>query len=145
MITYEVYKRFILQQKRDDAPFLTFDGYPCLIKIYRDEFFAPQYIEGFLWDIGVKYNVWTVETYSNYYRHLWFDQIKSPVYIDIDIPHMNKHATLPLHFKIYDEDGVYFEQLQHICMERRIGDRFVMCSWRKIDAVRAFVESQFQK
>lgn len=145
MKTYEIHKPFLMQLAVDGVPFVSFDQFNNLVKLYRDDFYASQYVEGFTYDIGVEYNVWTVDCHNRYYRHLWFAQITKPIWISFDVPNLNRNATIPLLIKIFDEDGLYFQQEQNICMERRVGDRFSVCSWRKIEAVRNFVESEVCK
>ena len=142
MITYEIHKPFIMQLETNDVPFVSFDQYSNLVKLYRDDFYAAQHVDSFICDIGVEYNVWTVECHNRYYRHLWFDQIERPISISFEVVDLRKSATIPLKIKIFDADGIYFEQDQSICIERRVGDRFLISSWRKVEPVRAFVQRE---
>lgn len=142
MKQYEIHRPFLMQLAKNDVPFVTFDQFNNLVKLYRDEFYATQHVDGFINDIGVAYNVWTVECTNHYRRHLWLDRITQPIWITFDVPELQRHATIPLHIKIFDDDGVYFEQRQRISLERRIEDRFFLCSWRKIEPVRQFVERE---
>ncbi|WP_428336302.1 hypothetical protein [Paenirhodobacter sp.] len=142
MITYEIHRPFLMQRAKEGVPFLSFDQFHNLVKLYRDDFYAAQNVAGFAQDIGQNYNVWTVDCQSRYHRHLWFSEVRAPVWISFEVAEPSKPARLPLQVRIFDAGGLYFEQLQHICFERRVGQRFQVCSWRKIEPVRSFISGE---
>jgi hypothetical protein len=127
---------------KDGVPFMNFAQFNNLVQLYRDEYWASQYVEDFINDIGVRYNVWTRSTVNTYYRHIFFDEIKKPISISFRIPHLSRNATIPLHVSLFDEDGVFFTQEQLLAIERINGTKRNMCGWRKIDTVRDFLLSQ---
>jgi hypothetical protein len=146
MIVYEIPKPLLMVYAKEDKPFLSFDQFDNLVQLYRDEYFACQYIDGFIWDIGVRYNFWTRDTSNRYYRHIFFKDIPKPIRISFEIPHITKNATIPLIISIFDDDGVYFTQTQHVLVElnrfhefqddKYRDDPWKICSWRKVDTVR---------
>lgn len=123
---------------------MNFAQFNALVQMYRDDYWASQYVEGFISDIGIRYNVWTRSTVNTYYRHIFFDQIKKPILISFRIPHLSRHATIPLHVALFDDDGVYFTQEQLLAIERIKDGKGQMCGWRKIDTVRDFLLSQVE-
>ncbi|MCB1327941.1 MAG: hypothetical protein KDK28_00045 [Maritimibacter sp.] len=139
MVVYDISKSFLLAYAQPDRPFLSFDQFNNLVRLYRDEFYATQYVEGFIYDIGVRYNVWTVDTVNRYHRHLFFDRIRGRTSISFEIPHARANATIPLEIAIFDEGGLYFTQRQRVTIEHLVGGKPVLCGWRKIDTVRDFV------
>lgn len=139
MITYQIPTAMFRMFSKDGVPFMNFAQFNNLVQMYRDEFWASQHVEGFLWDIGVKYNVWTRTTVNQYYRHVFFDEIKQPISISFKIPHLAQHATIPLSVTLYDEGGVYFTQDQTLAIERIKGGKGRICGWRKIETIRNFV------
>lgn len=139
MVVYHIPKSFLLAYAKPDRPFLSFDQFNNLVRLYRDEFYATQYVEGFIYDIGVRYNVWTVDTVNRYHRHLFFDRIRGRISISFEIPNAHANATIPLEIAIFDEGGLYFTQRQRVTIEHFVGGKPVLCSWRKIDTVRDFV------
>lgn len=142
MIIYQIPPTMFRIFAKDGVPFMNFAQFNNLVQMYRDEFWASQHVEGFMWDIGVKYNVWTYSTVNHYYRHVFFDQIKQPISISFKIPHLSQQATIPLHVSLYDDDGEYFTQEQTLAIERLTNGQGRMCGWRKIDPVREFVLSE---
>lgn len=142
MIIYKIPQTIFRMFANDGVPFMNFAQFNNLVQMYRDEYWASQHVEGFAWDIGVRYNVWTRSTVNTYYRHVFFDQIKAPISISFKIPHLTRHSTVPLHIALFDEDGVYFTQEQTLALERIEDGKGRICSWRKIDAVRDFVLSE---
>lgn len=139
MKTYQIPKTMFRMFASEGVPFMNFAQFNNLVQMYRDEFWASQHVEGFIYDIGVRYNVWTRSTNNTYYRHVFFDEIKTPISISFRIPHLTRNATVPLHIALYDEDGVYFTQEQLLAIERIEGSKKSICGWRKIDTVRDFL------
>lgn len=136
MIIYEVPLAILLKFADRDIPYLSFDKFHNVAKLYRDEYFACQYIDGFMWDVGVKYNVWTRDLYAKYHRHVFFDAVKTVIKISFEIPHLTKNATVPLNISIFDEDGVYFTMNQDLAFDVKKGDKWKVTSWRKIEPIR---------
>lgn len=142
MITYEIPTPMFRMFAKDGVPFMNFAQFNNLVQLYRDEYWASQYVEDFINDIGVRYNVWTRSTVNTYYRHIFFDEIKKPISISFRIPHLSRNATIPLHVSLFDEDGVFFTQEQLLAIERINGTKRNMCGWRKIDTIRDFLLTQ---
>lgn len=149
MKTYEILKPLLMSYAKEGVPFLSFDQFNNIVQLYRDEFYACQHIEGFIWDIGKRYNFWTVDTVSRYHRHVFFAQIVKPIRISFEIPSASKNSIIPLSISMFDDDGPYFTQEQNLAVEL---NRFVeyedpkfeanpwkIYPWRKIDTVCAHV------
>jgi len=119
-----------------DVPFLSFDKFFNVAKIYRDEFFACEHIEGFLWDVGVLYNVWTYDLNAKYHRHVFFDTLKKAVKISFDIPHLASDTRVPLNVTVFDEDGVIFTMNQVLVFDTSKDGKWKITSWRKIAPIK---------
>ena len=142
MITYEIPTPMFRLFAKDGVPFMNFAQFNNLVQMYRDEFWASQYVENFAEDIGSRYNVWTRSTSNTYHRHIFFDQIKSPISISFDVLPLKQRATIPLHITLFDEEGIYFTQEQVLVIEKISDGKGQICGWRKIDTVRDFLLSQ---
>lgn len=139
MVVYNIPRTILMSYSKEGRPFMSFDQFNNLVRLYRDEFYAAQYLEGFIYDIGVRYNFWTVDTANRYTRHLFFDRIRGQISISFEIPDVRKFATIPLAVKIFDEEGVFFTQEQRVTVELIADGNPTICSWRKLDTVREFV------
>ena len=142
MIVYEIHMPFLRLFAKEGVPFMTFDQYGNLVKLYRDDFYATQHVDMFAVDVGVKYLVWTYDAHAHYYRNVFFDQIDKPMYISFEIPDAESNAVIPLHVKVYDDDGVIFAQEQKLMVSRFANGAFHKTGWRKVPEIRAFVESE---
>lgn len=141
MITYEIHRGFLLKLADPGIPFLSFDKFFNIAKTYRDEFFACQHIEGFLWEVGVKYNVWTYDLHAKYHRHVFFDEIKKPIKISFDIPHLTKDTRVPLNITIFDDEGVIFTMNQVLVFDVLKNGEWKISPWRKIEPIKNCVLS----
>lgn len=144
MVSFKIPNELLEQFKTADVPYMSFDQFNNLVKIYRDEHYAAKHIENFVADIGRQYNLWTVDTYNRYSRNLFFDQITKPLYISLLIPHCDKAKYFPLLISIYDEDDEYFSQEQNVAVQRIIGSKVRPTSWRKIEALSDFVLAEVE-
>ena len=88
-----------------------------------------------MWDVGVKYNVWTYDMTCQYNRHLFFDQLRKPVRIGFEIPYLSKRATIPLNASIFDDDGVYFSTTQTLAFDTPVEGKWKITPWRRVDAI----------
>jgi len=145
MAVYQIPKPILCSFGQVGKPFLSFDQFNNVVQKYRDEHYAAQNIENFADNIGVAYNLWTIDAQSRYFRNLFFAAVWKPISISFCIPHIDHAASFPLAITIFDEDGVYFTQEQRIAVERRTGDGFTLTSWRRIPAIRDFVLSEHEK
>lgn len=123
-------------------PFLTFDQFVTIVQWYRDVHYAPESIPGFSQDIGCAYNIWTRSTVSNYLRHIFPQEVTGEIRISFEIPSLENASWFPILVRMFDENGLYFWQEQKIVIERNIGGRFSLTSWKKIPAIRAFLMSE---
>ena len=139
MAVYEIPKPVLESFGKPGKPFLSFDQFNNVVQRYRDEYYAAQNIDGFIQDIGVAYNLWTVDLQATYHRNLFFDLVPKSVRISIEIPEVQKHSSFPLSIVIFDDAGAYFTQTQNIAVERNIGGKFVLSAWRRVEPIRDFV------
>lgn len=137
-ITPSVLKTFADPSK----PFLSFDQFVNIAQWYRDDYYARDHVPGFDADIGTAYLVWTRHTSSSYFRHIFPDQLTKDLTISFEIPHLEHASWFPLVIKVFDEDGLYFLHEQQLVIERNVGGRFMLSSWRRVPGLRAFLTSQ---
>lgn len=123
-------------------PFLTFDQFVTIVQWFRDDYFAPDHVSGFSEDIGRAYQVWTRSAVSSYHRHIFPDELVGDITISFEIPSLDSAAWFPLVVRMYDDQGLYFLHEQKLVIERNLGDRFVLSSWRKVPEVRDYLLSQ---
>ena len=142
MAEFKISKPALLAFGQIGKPFLSFDQYNNVVQVYRDEFYAAQRIPNFLTDVGHKYNLWTVNSVNRYMRNLFFDDVDGYVSISIEIPNIDKKSSFPFIIKIFDNNGVYFEQNQNIAVEVNRGEGFKITSWTKVPPIREFVLSE---
>lgn len=142
MKTYQIPKAMFRQFANLGIPYMNFAQFNNLVQMYRDEYWASQYVEGFMWDVGVKYNVWTRRTVNTYHRHIFFDEIHLPIWIAFEIPNLNKRATIPLYVTLFDDEGLYFTQEQLLVVERIEGATKAIRGWRQIETIRDFLLSE---
>lgn len=122
-------------------PFLTFAHFVDIVQWYRDVHFAPDHVRGFETDIGTRYQVWTRTANSKYHRHLFPDEIRSPVVLQFEVPEPTHSAWFFLLVKMFDEQGVYFEHRQELVIEMKVGERMVLASWKRVPEIRDFLMS----
>lgn len=120
-------------------PFLTFAHFVDIVQWYRDVYFAPDHVPGFKEDIGKAYQVWTRSTVSTYERHIFPRELSMPVTVQFSLPKPTSAAWFTLVVKMFDGHGLYFQHEQKLVIERNIGNRMVLSSWKKIDGLRSFV------
>lgn len=138
--TYELSKGVLKTFATPGIPFLTFAHFVDIVQWYRDVHFAPDHVPGFEKDIGVNYQVWTRSATSTYERHIFPDELSGPITIGFSIPCLPSPAWIPLAVTMFDEQGLYFRHEQKLVMERLVGNRMILTSWRKIPTVRKFLE-----
>ena len=142
MINYQITPAVIKTFASPDKPFVSFNEFVNIAQWYRDVHYAPDNVVGFEQDIGQAYNVWTRQSVSTYHRHIFPDELSEDVTISFEIPHLERNASFPIKITLFDELGVYFEHQQDVALERLVGGRFVLTSWRKIPQISKFLLSQ---
>lgn len=145
MLKYTIPHPFLRSFKKEGVPFMTFDAFNNVAQEFRDNYWASQHVEGFLWDMGVRYNVWTVQTINQYHRHLMFHEQSEPLTISFAIPDELKASCIPLDIILYDSNGAYFTQRQFLAIERITPSGSSICAWKRIDTIRDFVLQQVGK
>ncbi|MEM6478578.1 MAG: hypothetical protein AAF647_05985 [Pseudomonadota bacterium] len=123
-------------------PFLSFDRFVEIVQWYRDVHFAPDNVPGFREEIGAVYQVWTHSAMSTYHRHIFPNELTGPLKLSFEIPSLESSAWFPLHVKLFDDEGLYFAHEQKLVIERKVGERFMLTSWRKVPNLRNYLLSQ---
>lgn len=123
-------------------PFLSFDQFVNVVQWYRDVYYAADNVNNFSEDIGRTYSVWTRSAVSNYIRHIFPDELTHDISISFEIPDLKFASWFPILVRMYDQDGLFFWHEQKAVVERNIGGRFVLSSWKKVPAIRDFLLSE---
>lgn len=145
MITYELIPGVVKTFGDPSVPYLPFDHFSNIVKWYRDFYWAADNVPGYETDIGVRYNVWTRSTRSEFLRHVFPDQLAEPLVLTFEVPSLDSNSKVPLLVRLLDTDGVYFQQLQFLAFEKHIHGRFRPTSWKKIAPVRQFLFKECNK
>ncbi|WP_223640638.1 hypothetical protein [Rhodobacter sp. TJ_12] len=143
MIAYRISPDKLRTFGTEGKPFLSFDQFLNLVQHFRDDHYAAQHIQGFVEEVGRFYSIWTVTQESRYFRHIWFDQIDSDLSIEFQILPLTQSSNFLLDIALRGADGaLYFTNRQKLAVDRLVGDRFVLASWKRIPGLRAFLEAQ---
>ena len=136
-IAYPVAPASIRTFAASGLPFLTFYEFGDLAGWFRDVYFAPDQLEGYKQDAGVEYNVWTHEARSLYLRHVFLDKISKDMAVSFSIPALDSLSWFPLQIRLYDSQGLYFQQDQKLVVDRIRNGRSQLTSWKRIPKLSA--------
>lgn len=140
MITYQMSPGDLKTFSVPGKPFLSFDQYLNVVQWYRDYHYAADNVADYAALVGKSISVWTVRQNANYHKHIWLDELKDELTISFEIPYLNRNATFPLLVKFLTVGGeLVFSHFQELAVERSVGDKFVLTSWRRIPQLRDFL------
>jgi len=152
MTVYHIPYDELTKFRQPGVGFMPFNQFGNVVQKFRDERYAAENIVGFQCDIGRMYNLWTCEANGRYLRNLLFDQVEDGVSIAFSVPSVKTNAVFPLRIRIFDEAGIFFQQVQTIAVEKKIGSSdngsgsdFRLTAWRKVPTISDFVMSEFER
>ncbi|MEL6960366.1 MAG: hypothetical protein AAGL89_15585 [Pseudomonadota bacterium] len=121
-------------------PFLTYYEFNELSGWYRDTYFAPEHVDAYNAEAGNTYTVWTHDATSSYRRHLFLDHLEHDLTLSFQVPFLDAASWFPLRIRLYDAEGLYFQNDQKLVVERLSPEGATLTSWRKLPNLRGSLE-----
>ncbi len=147
MIDYKISPAAIKTFGSPHVPFLAFDQFVDIVRWWRDYYYARDNVKDYDRFAGKEdeggFAVWTKSTISEYKSHLFIERLKGDLTLRFKVVDISKSAHFTISVELFDGSHDYFAHLQQLCVERYVGGRWLLSSWKRVPSLSEFLLKEY--